>query len=153
MTLTLVRRVVSDSGVLGELVIPVLGVRHTLVTQEDDWLNNRRGKSCIPAGTYPFRRTVYWKHGYETFEIICPPRQRILVHPGNTELDTEGCVLVGLRYGQFWVEDEDSSQNPKPKVWKAGVAESRPAFFDHFMKWMSGMDETTIVVEWAPGLP
>lgn len=120
-------------------------------TCEDDWLQNARGRSCIPAGMYQLVRTTYWKHNVETFEVVpVPGRTRILVHVGNTEEDTLGCILTGLRRGEIMVaKDEDTGQ---PKVMKQAVVESRQAF-KLFMQSMAGVDRVPFRVEWAPGLP
>jgi hypothetical protein len=85
--------------------IATLGVlkagRCLLYTLEDSWRDNRKGVSCIPAGTY---KCI--PHGWEpespvkmkqTWEITdVPGRSAILIHAGNRDTDTEGCVLVGL---------------------------------------------------------
>lgn len=56
----------------------------------------------IPPGEYTCRRTMFHKGGYETFEITgVVGHSRLLFHCGNRETDSEGCVLLGLRYGLF----------------------------------------------------
>lgn len=72
-----------------------------LYTLEDRWCDNQHGVSCIPDGAY---RCI--PHGWEanspvrmkrTWEITnVPGRSAILVHAGNRDTDTEGCVLVGM---------------------------------------------------------
>lgn len=118
----------------------------SLATCEDDWRENKPSVSCIPAGRYPLRRTVYHRHGIETFEVCdVPGRSRILVHPGNTEEDTAGCILVGLRLGKLWIaRDEDTGRGG----WKEAVVESRAAFA-RFMAALDGLDELELVIEWA----
>lgn len=142
-------------GVFGK--VHVNGV-HTLATCEDDWKDNIPGESCIPAGDYIMRRAWYRKGGYETFEILDAPgnppvldkRDPILFHRGNTEEDVKGCVAVGMRRGRLRVvRDEDTGAR---NVVKESVAESEKAFHK-FMEAMEGVDEATLTVRWAPGLP
>lgn len=148
IVLQLLRTENSEDGVFGVLTI---GSELTLHTMEDDWKENARRKSCIPAGTYRLRRTMYHKHGYETFEVSgVPDRSRILIHPANTEEDVEGCIGVGLRRGTLTVPDEDTPGHP-PKA-KRAIVSSRQAF-DLFMRIMQGADEADLVITWAPGLP
>jgi hypothetical protein len=53
----------------------------------------------LPSGVYTcVRGTHQLLHGgpFETFEITgVPGHDKILIHPGNAESDSEGCVLVG----------------------------------------------------------
>lgn len=72
-----------------------------IFTLEDRWRANAAGVSCIPGGTY---RAV--PHGWKTTEPVrfkrvwrlldVPKREAILIHAGNTDVDTHGCILVGL---------------------------------------------------------
>lgn len=70
-----------------------------LYTLENPWKNNQRSISCIPAGTYnvrPFSGARY--HDVWKVESVAN-RDAILIHYGNTEKDTEGCILVGTDVG------------------------------------------------------
>jgi uncharacterized protein DUF5675 len=119
------------------------------VTGEDDWLNNLVGKSCIPAGRYRCRRTVWQKTGVPTFEITgVPNRSRILFHWGNTEENVEGCVMVGEDFGAFEVSDEDATPPVRRLKW-AIAAGSRRAF-DRFMRALHEEAEFPLDVIWAP---
>ena len=153
MNLTLTRTSSEPDGTFGALAIPLgqSGGTTTLCTVEDDWLDNRPGVSCIPAGTYRLHRTVFHKHNYETFEVCdVPGRSRILIHPANTENDVEGCIGVGLRFGRLLVpRDEDTGQL---NVEKKAVVASQDAF-RRFMAAMTDVDNATLTVKWAPGLP
>src|SRR6185503_2528676 len=127
MVVRLLRLQQTVDGTFGEMRLPLPWP--ILYTCEDDWLSNQRGISCIPAGAYTLHRSTYIKHGIEVFEVTgVPGRRRILIHPGNTEEDTEGCILVGMRLGRLMVaKDEDTGM---PKVIKQAVVDSRHAFFD-----------------------
>jgi hypothetical protein len=55
----------------------------------------------IPAGTYtckPFSGAKY-KNVYQVMDV--PGRSAILLHHGNTEADTLGCILLGNRVGEI----------------------------------------------------
>ena len=146
--LTLTRTESVADGTFGLLRVSPSLLLHTL---EDDWRDNQRSESCIPAGVYLLERTIYRKHGYETFVVTgVPNRDRILIHPGNTEEDTMGCILVGLRQGTIRVpKDEDTDA---PDIWKRGVVASQEAF-RRFMRAMANVDEAELTIEWAEGLP
>ena len=148
MNLSLTRTESVADGTFGLLRVTPSLLLHTL---EDDWRDNERSESCIPAGIYLLERTIYRKHNYETFEITgVPNRSRILIHPGNTEEDTMGCILVGLRQGYVKVPfDEDTNARD---VNKRAVVASQEAF-RRFMREMSGVDEAELEIEWAEGLP
>ena len=143
--LMLERNLRNFAGTFGTLYSPEMT---TLYTLEEDWNNNKPNVSCIPAGEYPLVRTIYHKHKLETFEVIrVPGRGRILFHPGNTEEDTQGCILLGMRRGTFTVHDEDDPKHPLVK--KMGVVSSRQAF-GLFMQHLSKTDEAILSVKWTP---
>jgi hypothetical protein len=122
----------------------------TLHTCEDDWRDNQPAESCIPAGAYHLHRTIYRKHGYETFEVtVVPGRSRILIHPGNTEEDTQGCLLVGLRRGWLAVPDEDDPAHPV--VRKRAVVASGEAF-RRLMAELAVVDEAELTIAWGEGV-
>jgi hypothetical protein len=151
MKATVLRNADTEFGCFGYLRLDdAAGQRLGLwCTAEDDWLNNKPGVSCIPPGRYLCRRTIFQKHNLPTFEITgVPGRSLILLHPGNTEEDVEGCVLLGRRFGSLTVVDED---NRPHLVNKWAVVESKAAFTE-FMKALEGVDEFPIDVTWSqPG--
>lgn len=106
-------------------------------------------ESCIPDGLYPLRRTIFYRKGYETFEVCnVTGRSRILIHKGNTEEDVMGCVAVGSAFGRLWIaKDEDSGA----AGWKEGVIDSASAF-KTFMYYMRGQSEYQLLVRWAEGV-
>ena len=84
----------TDVCTLGELKQD--GGEHVAITLELPWRENRRGTSCIPAGSYTCTRRFSPSHGKELFWVDgVPDRDAIEVHIGNTTADTQGCILVG----------------------------------------------------------
>lgn len=85
----------------------------------------------LPNGTYTCKRGQHMLHSgpIETFEIEnVPGHTGILLHPGNTENASEGCVLLGMhRVGD-------------------AITESRVAF-GQLMNILSGLDEFNLTVE------
>ena len=109
------------------------------VTLERLWKNNERGVSCIYGDReYALKRTIYHRHGYDTYEVICPPRERVLFHTGNINDDTHGCVILGEQF--------DPVLNKKTGIIEPGVLSSGPAF-KQFMKYMGEDVEAKLVIK------
>lgn len=69
------------------------------VTCELPWRDNQPQKSCIPIGTYTVIPHNSAAHP-NTWELEnVPDRTGILIHNGNTEADSLGCIIVGRRFG------------------------------------------------------
>jgi len=69
------------------------------VTVERPWLDNERGKSCIPDGAYVCKRIDSPKFG-DTFEVQkVKGRSHILFHKGNISDDSHGCIIIGEQFG------------------------------------------------------
>lgn len=99
MNLVLTRLTVQGNATIGTLAVPGLTV--PLWTLEDLWKGNKPRESCIPpAPRYPCKphgwngEPVKFKKTYEVCKV--PGRSAILFHAGNTDIDTQGCILVGL---------------------------------------------------------
>ncbi len=129
----------TDDGTLGRLR---LGAESVYCLEEQD-RDNERNVSRIPAGTYLCVRTWYNRGGYETFEVTkVPGRSHILFHRGNTEEDTDGCILPGLSIGTLKVKDEDSGERKR----KIAVLNSRMAH-DMLMKSQEGKSSFWLDIE------
>lgn len=102
--LILSRFLYTPNGVFGDLILPD-GWR--FYTAERPWLNNAPNVSCIPTGEYrlALRRSGVVERStggefLEGWEITnVPGRTFIMIHPGNTMHDLQGCVAVGDSLG------------------------------------------------------
>ena len=71
------------------------------VTLEPADLLNKANVSSIPAQQYWCHRMVSPRFG-ETFEVQnVPGRTHILFHSGNTDDNTEGCILIAQHFGKI----------------------------------------------------
>lgn len=67
----------------------------TLDTLELTYCDNQRRISCIPCGVYVVRPRLSYRFG-RCFELLnVENRSAILIHKGNFNSDTHGCILVG----------------------------------------------------------
>lgn len=95
---TLVRVCENENGTFGVLLkgdVPIC------VTVEDRWRDNKRRVSCIPEDVY-----FCVPHSGPRFKNVwlledVPDRSAILIHAGNTEDSTEGCIIVGSSFGKL----------------------------------------------------
>jgi hypothetical protein len=96
--LTLTRFAYTPMGTFGSMDVDGL----TLYTVERQWLNNAPSISCIPEGTYKCVPSLYIRNNYDAIEVTgVPKRTRILMHIGNTQNDSAGCILINSALG--WV--------------------------------------------------
>jgi len=62
--------------------------------------DNEVGISCIPTGQYLMRRFDSSRYGDNLWEVTdIQSRSYILVHWGNRDTNTEGCILLGEEFG------------------------------------------------------
>jgi hypothetical protein len=96
----ILRRISTNlqSGTFGVLVV---NNEPMCVTLEESWLDNIPQESCIPAGSYECRKYsgTKYKNVWQVYGV--PKRSAILIHWGNTERNTSGCILVGKYFAQF----------------------------------------------------
>ena len=102
------------------------------VTLEPAWEDNKKGISCIPSGPYSCKRVKSPKFG-DTFEILdVEGRTHILFHKGNSERNTQGCVLIAEEFGKL---------NGKAAVLASGRG------FTEFMSILKEIDEFDLIIE------
>ena len=102
------------------------------VTLEPAWEDNKKGISCIPSGPYSCKRVKSPKFG-DTFEILdVEERTHILFHKGNSERNTQGCVLIAEEFGKL---------NGKAAVLASGRG------FTEFMSILKEIDEFDLIIE------
>jgi hypothetical protein len=83
----------TEKPTTGRLLIGEVSV----MTLELPWLDNQPNVSCIPEGTYRTVLAFSNRYGKIMPRILgVPDRSGILIHPGNTPHDTNGCILVGM---------------------------------------------------------
>lgn len=95
-TVHIVRDQSGPSGVFGTLLTDSGYGAYTLEPAVD-----RAEHPCIPEGCYRAELRPHPKHGvcYELVDV--PGRTSILIHWGNFQRDTEGCILVGNAIGEI----------------------------------------------------
>ena len=105
---------------------------------ERRWMNNEKGKSCIPKGEFLCKRVQSPKFG-DTFEVAnVINRSEILFHKGNLDDDSHGCILVGEMFDPIY-----------DKAWQGyspGVAASGKGF-EEFLGKLKGDAEFKLVVQ------
>lgn len=130
MNCVLTRLNVTDAGIFGEL----RGERGGLICVTLE--HNYGGAPKLAPGTYTCRRHPPNRLPYETFmvegvpDFQGQPVSGILLHIGNYDRDSEGCILLGS-YTQ-----SDLTQ----------ICQSKFAFTE-FMHLQTGFDEFTLVVK------
>ena len=88
-----IKRWSHNDSTLGRLTLS--GGAFQCFTLELPWLENERGISCIPKGTYKAFKRQSPKNG-NVFELRnVPQRTNIQCHSGNYTRQIEGCILVG----------------------------------------------------------
>lgn len=116
MALYLLDRVYLADRTLGSIYSPQGGL--ICKTLELPWLENKRSVSCIPEGKYRVTKEKPIPHDdpntdedesggriyrpYWHFRLHgVPGRSGILIHRGNNPTHSQGCILVGARFGDF----------------------------------------------------
>lgn len=97
----------GDQGTLGRILFRSgSGPLHCI---EPPWRENRRNRSCIPAGEYEVVQHVSPRFGRCLLVTGVPDRSHILFHAGNVGGDkqlgyhthTHGCILPGILRGRI----------------------------------------------------
>lgn len=67
----------------------------SFATLEQEWNNNETSNSCIPPGFHKLEKYNSNKHPDSFILINTEPRTYILIHKGNYNTHTTGCILLG----------------------------------------------------------
>ena len=93
---------IVDNGIqtigLLEVKSKIEGILFKCKTLELAWRNNEKSKSCIPVGTYNIEKRYSNKFGNHYIVNNVENRSYILIHRGNYNTDTKGCILVGNNF-------------------------------------------------------
>ncbi len=97
MKFKLTRQLLNESYTLGELFIDGI---HFYYTVEDKVRKPEEpkvfGQTAIPYGTYKVIQTLSPHFGFITPRLVnVPGFDGVLIHSGNTAVDTEGCIIIG----------------------------------------------------------
>ncbi len=136
MNLILSRAQSRAEGIFGEILDE--GDKFIFVTLEhaypmDTGFSGARFSPKVPVGTYTCRRGKHrlasMKEDFETFEVLeVPGHTGVLFHCGNTNQDSQGCILLGT----VMVRDT--------------ILNSRVAF-SKFMELQLGVDEFMLLIK------
>ena len=104
MKLILHRQIFSDKSSVGTLYVNGLKECHTLEDRDrhlEDGGEKVYGETAIPRNTYKVVIT-YSNRFKQPMPLLVdvPGFEGIRIHPGNTDQNTEGCILVGVGIGQ-----------------------------------------------------
>jgi hypothetical protein len=111
MILNLRRKTFSEKSTVGELTIDGVFECYTLEDRVRPVTEAKlHGRTAIPAGTY--RVIITPSNRFKRplpLLVDVPGFDGIRIHPGNTDADTDGCILVGNRKGvDFIGESRDA---------------------------------------------
>lgn len=95
MILEVIRKEFTDESTIGEMKVDGKFICYTL---EDKVRSEKiNGKTAIPAGKYEIVVDKSFRFKRDMPHILNVPNfAGVRIHSGNTDEDTEGCILVGL---------------------------------------------------------
>lgn len=102
MNLLVKRQVFAKDSTIGEMYIDGKLFGYTL----EDVVRDKKipGETAIPTGTY--KVVIDYSNHFKRdlpHVLDVPEFEGIRIHPGNSDKDTEGCILVGDSYKADWI--------------------------------------------------
>ena len=118
-TIRIMRRIFSDKSTIGELFLPGEDTPFCKTLEDTVRRHKVRHKTAIPAGRYELAIGKSNRFGREMpYLKDVPYFMGIMLHWGNTDADTSGCILVG--YGpasqDFMGRSRDAFDDLYPKI-------------------------------------
>lgn len=105
----------TDATTIGKLSIDGEGFCVTLEDKDrhlEDGNEKLWGRTAIPRGTYKVIIDYSNRFKRELPRLLNVPQfEGIRIHPGNSHVDTEGCILPGMNWRKDWVTDSRSTFN------------------------------------------
>ena len=109
LELKLVRRELNYKRTIGDLYIDGEKFCNTLEDTVREPGVKVPGATAIPSGRYEVRLTYSNRFRQVMPQLMNVPMfDGIRIHSGNTEADTEGCLLVGRQDGQKVIDSRDT---------------------------------------------
>jgi hypothetical protein len=132
MKLLLVREVYTNETTTGRLMINLNGFWYYECVTLEDMVRDVKiyGRTAIPAGKYEVIINHSKRFNRDMPLLLnVPDFTGVRIHAGNTDRDTEGCILVGMSQGKDIIYD------------------SRKAFDNLFSKMQKEKEITIEIVE------
>lgn len=97
MLIEIKRHTYTEKSTIGDLYLNGEYECHTLEDHLPEDGVKVAGSTCIPAGVYEVIINLSPRFGkYYPRLLDVPGFTGILIHKGNTDVDTKGCILVGM---------------------------------------------------------
>lgn len=97
MKLQLIREQYKPDSTVGRLLVD--GTFECFTLEDGIRTNKVHGRTAIPPGSYRVTVTPSPRFKKDLPRLHDVPNfQGVLIHPGNTSADTEGCILVGAQW-------------------------------------------------------
>lgn len=105
MEILVTRSIYSEKSTIGDLVIPGQDFKcHTLEDRVRPDGVKVQNETAIPAGRYEVVVDYSNRFKRYMFHVLnVPGFEGIRIHCGNTDADTDGCLLVGVSENHDWI--------------------------------------------------